>query len=171
VFVPTAVRTPDFLPTPIGGTPDTLATSQAVILTITALAATPTVPLVPTRAPSRPIGAGPKNVRVTTAPTPTLDKTGVSLLSVSDKVYRGGAGALTIRTRPNAACILQIARAQSDGSVKAAPIPDGASRAAGRDGVVAWIWNIGGDETPGKVTLVVDCGQAGSAQFGIEVGQ
>ena len=165
-LVPTAARTPLFLPTPIGGTPDTRATTQAVIATITALAAPPTYPPTATRA--RPIGAGGR-ARVTAVPTPTLDPSGISLLSLSNQVFAGGAGALSIRTRAGATCVLQAARAQSDGSSVARPIREGASRQAGDDGVAAWIWSVDKTETPGKIDLAIDCGLAGSARYEIEV--
>lgn len=164
--VPTVARTPIFLPTPIGGTPDVQATSRAVIATITALAAPPTYP--PTATRSRPIGAGGRT-RVTAVPTPTLDPSGISLLSVSNRIFPGGAGTLTIRTQPGAACLLQQARQNSDGNQAISPVPGSASRLAGDDGVAAWIWQVDGAEAPGALTLLVDCGIAGKAQVDIEV--
>lgn len=164
-LVPTVVRTPFTLPTPIGGVPDTRATSQAVILTITALAIPPTMP--PTATPQRAIGAGGR-ARVTAIPTPTLDPSGISILSLSEKAYRGGAGSLTIRTRPNAQCTVTIASAASAGNAPT-PLPDGASRVAGKDGVVAWIWTVGASEPAGARTLTIDCGDAGKAQATISV--
>lgn len=166
LFVPTVERTPGFLPTPFG-TPDTQGTSIAVAATLTALAAPPTNPPQVTR---RPVGDGPDvTVQVVRTATPTLDPSGVSLLSLSDRVYPGGAVALTIRTQPSAACTLQTARAQGDGSQKLDPVPGGASRQAGGDGVVAWIWQVNVNEATGPATLVVNCGPAGSAQFQFEV--
>lgn len=161
-LIPTVVRTPFTLPTPIGGVPDTKATSQAVILTITALAIPPTMP--PTATPQRAIGAGGRG-RVTAIPTPTLDPSGISILSVSEKAYRGGAGSLTIRTRPNAQCMVTIA---SDGD-EPIPLPGGASRVAGKDGVAAWIWTVDVSELAGTRTLTIDCGDAGTAQATITV--
>jgi hypothetical protein len=161
-LVPTVVRTPFTLPTPIGGVPDTKATSQAVILTITALAIPPTMP--PTATPQRAIGAGGRG-RVTAIPTPTLDPSGISILSVSEKAYRGGAGSLTIRTKPNAQCTVTIA---SEGTAPQ-PLPDGASRSAGKDGVAAWIWTVDASEQAGARTLAIDCGDAGKAQVKIVV--
>lgn len=161
-LVPTVVRTPFTLPTPIGGVPDTKATSQAVILTITALAIPPTMP--PTATPQRAIGAGGRG-RVTAVPTPTLDPSGISVLSVSEKAYRGGAGSLTIRTRPFAQCTVTIG---GDGAAPK-PLPDGASRTAGKDGVIAWIWTVGVNEQAGARTLAIDCGDAGKAQVTIAI--
>jgi predicted small lipoprotein YifL len=165
-LVPTVVRSPVFLPTPVGGTPDVQATSRAVIATITALAAPPTYP--PTATRSRPIGAGGRT-RVTAVPTPTLDPSGISLLSVSNRIFPGGAGTLTIRTQPGAACLLQQSRQNSDGNPAISPVPGSASRQAGDDGIAAWIWQVDGAETPGALTLLVDCGVAGKAQVQIEV--
>lgn len=165
-LVPTVVRSPVFLPTPVGGTPDVQATSRAVIATITALAAPPTYP--PTATRSRPIGAGGR-ARVTAVPTPTLDPSGISLLSVSNRIFPGGAGTLTIRTQPGAACLLQQSRQNSDGNAAINPVSGSASRRAGDDGVAAWIWQVDGAEAPGALTLLVDCGVAGKAQVEIEV--
>jgi hypothetical protein len=155
--VPTVVRTPFTLPTPIGGVPDTRATSQAVILTITALAIPATMP--PTATPQRPIGAGGRG-RVTAVPTPTLDPSGISILSLPERAYRGGAGSLTIRTRPNAQCTVRVAAAGQE----AKPLPGGASRIAGKDGVAAWIWTVSAEESAGVKTLQIDCGAAGKAE-------
>lgn len=161
-LVPTVVRTPFTLPTPIGGVPDTRATSQAVILTITALAIPPTMP--PTATPQRAIGAGGTG-RVTAIPTPTLDPSGISILSLAEKTYRGGAGSLTIRTKPDAQCTVMM---QSDGGT-AQPLAGGASRVAGKDGVAAWIWTVDATEAAGVKTLLVDCGSAGKTEATITV--
>jgi hypothetical protein len=77
--------------------------------------------------------------------------------------------ALTIRTQPNAVCTLQIVRAQADGSQRNIPIPGGATRQAGSDGVAAWIWPVGADEAAGPATLLVSCDAVGMAQYQIEV--
>jgi hypothetical protein len=161
-LVPTVVRTPFTLPTPIGGVPDTRATSQAVILTITALAIPPTMP--PTATPQRAIGSGGRG-RVTAVPTPTLDPSGISILSLPEKAYRGGAGSLTIRTRPDAQCTVLMAGAGSEPK----PLPGGASRVAGKDGVVAWIWTVDVSEAAGVKTLMIDCGAAGKTEASITV--
>lgn len=161
-LVPTVVRTPFTLPTPVGGVPDTKATSQAVILTITALAIPPTMP--PTATPQKAIGAGGR-ARVTAIPTPTLDPSGISILSLSEKAYRGGAGSLTIRTRANAQCTVTIANAGGESK----PLPGGASRVAGKDGVAAWIWPVDANEQVGSRTLAIDCGDAGKVQVSIVV--
>lgn len=163
--VPTAARTPVFLPTPFG-TPDIAATSRAVFATITAQALPPTQPIPPT--PGRPIGAGPRAI-VTALPTPTLDPSGISLLSASERVYAGGAGALTVRTLPGATCALSLIRAGSDGAPVSMPAPGGASRVAGDDGVIAWVWPVAEGEAPGKVMLELNCGSAGVARYEIEV--
>lgn len=164
-LVPTANRTPVFLPTPFG-TPDIAATSRAVFAAITAQALPPAQPIPPT--PGRPIGAGPRAI-VTAVPTPTLDPSGISLLSASERVYAGGAGALTVRTLPGATCALSLIRVGSDGAPVSSPAPGGASRVAGDDGVIAWVWPVAADETPGKVTLELNCGSAGLARYEIEV--
>ncbi|MCS6846276.1 MAG: hypothetical protein RMN52_01010 [Anaerolineae bacterium] len=165
LFVPTVERTPVFLPTSFG-TPDIRSTSDAVIATLTAQAIPPTVPVV-TR---RPIGAGPEQTaQAPRTPTPLPDPSGITLLSLSNKVYAGGAVALTIRTQPNAVCQLQIARVQADGSQRIAPVPGGASRRAGSDGVVAWIWAVDANEPAGPATLLVSCDSVGTVQYQIEV--
>lgn len=163
-LVPTVVRTPFAL---ANGTPDTRATSLSVILTITALAQQPTRKPVPTGTPPRAIGAGGKT-RVTRVPTPTLDPSGVTLLSLSNKVYRGGAMTLSIRTKPSAQCAVRATRLQADGTTTDLVIPDSV-RAAGSDGAVAWIWPIGADVPAGQMTVRADCGAAGSAQYTVEI--
>lgn len=165
LFVPTVERTPVFLPTPFG-TPDIRSTSDAVIATLTAQALPPTVPVV-TR---RPIGAGPEQAaQAPRTPTPLPDPSGITLLSLSDKVYAGGAVALTIRTKPDAICHLQVARVQADGSQSVMPVPGGASRRAGSNGVVAWIWAVDAGEPAGPATLLVNCDAIGAVQYQIEV--
>jgi hypothetical protein len=166
---PTVVGTPFLIPTVDRlGTPNTQATNQAVIATITAQAAPPTPP--PTSRPGsnvlRPVGAGPSN-RV--PPTATPLASGVELVSKSERIFPGGAATLSIRTRPEAVCVLQVAHLQSDGTIAWQPIADGAARTAGSDGVIAWIWIVGQDEPAGSLSLMIDCGDAGAAQFAIEV--
>ncbi len=165
LFVPTVERTPVFLPTPFG-TPDIRSTSDAVIATLTAQAIPPTVPPV-TR---RPVGSGPDQaVQVQRTPTPLPDPSGITLLSLSDRVYAGGAVALTIRTTPGAVCNLQTARMRADGSRSIVLIQGGALRRAGSDGVVAWIWAVGTDEPVGPLPLLVSCDSVGTTQYQIEV--
>jgi hypothetical protein len=142
------------------GTPNTKATSFAVILTITALAAPPTYPPTST---SRPrvrrepiiIGSGPTDrAPATTAP----DATGITIETISPQVVAGGPAALSIKTTPGAVCALQIAR---DGGANAEPIEGTARQSANRDGGIAWIWTVDFDEPAGSMTLIVDCGTAG----------
>jgi hypothetical protein len=158
-LVPTVARTPFF----DDGTPDTRATSQAVILTITALAQPPTRRPTST-ATTRPIGAGGRG-RVTQVPTPTLDPSGISLLSLSQKVYRGGAVTVSIRTRAGANCVLGASNGPTALKV---PAP---AHQTGSDGGAAWIWPIDQDVPTGVTTLKVDCGAAGSAQYQVEIAQ
>ena len=141
------------------GTPDTRATSQAVILTLTALALPPTRG--PTRVPTRPvvIGAGGGRVRVTHVPTPTLDPSGVTLLSLSKTVYRGGAVTLSIRTKPGAQCQINTTGVVISNAV----------RKAGSDGTVAWIWSVDATIPTGSMVLKADCGSAGVATYAIEI--
>jgi len=165
LFVPTVERTPLFLPTAFG-TPDIRSTSDAVIATLTAQALPPTAPLV-TR---RPVGSGPDQApQVPRTPTPLPDPSGISLISLSDRVYAGGAVALTIRTQPNAVCTLQIVRVQADGSQRIIPVSNGATRRAGSDGVAAWIWLVDADEAAGPATLLVNCDPIGMVRYQIEV--
>lgn len=165
LFVPTIERTPVFLPTPFG-TPDTQGTSQAVIATLTAQAAPPTFQPAATR---RPVGAGPDQpVPAQRTPTPPPDPSGITLLALSERVYAGGAVALTIRTRPEVVCTLQVARGVGDSSAPVESVPGG-SRRSGKDGVVAWIWAVDGRATPGRVTLIVNCDSVGTMQYQIEV--
>ncbi len=162
-LVPTVVRTP--FVSQGDGTPDTRATSQAVILTITALAQPATRR--PTTVPPRPIGAGGRG-RVTQVPTPTLDPSGISLLSVSKTVYRGGAVTVSVRTKPGAQCTLGATQVGADGASVDLPIPNPA-HLAGSDGAIAWIWPIDAGVPTGATALRVDCGTAGSAQYGVEI--
>ncbi|GIV84047.1 MAG: hypothetical protein KatS3mg052_1054 [Candidatus Roseilinea sp.] len=165
LFAPTVEPSPLFSPTPFGA-PDIRSTSDAVIATLTAQAIPPTIPV----ATRRPIGAGPEQASpAPRTPTPPPDPSGITLLSLSDKVYAGGAVALTIRTQPNATCHLQIARMRADGNQQVAPIPSGASRRAGSDGVVAWIWAVDAHEPIGPATLLVHCDAIGTVQYQIEV--
>jgi hypothetical protein len=144
-------------------TPNTKATSFAVIQTITALAASPTYPPTDTPRPRRTpiiIGAG-DAAGIRTTPGRAA---GVRVLNASRQVSAGGPAALAIRTAPDATCALQIARAQPDGATSLEPIAGSARLSTDRDGGVAWIWAIDADEPAGPLTLVVDCGAAGSQQ-------
>ncbi|MCS7325424.1 MAG: hypothetical protein RMJ86_05900 [Anaerolineae bacterium] len=177
-LIPTASPTPSPLPTPTPtisptpsptttpplsatftptstGEPNTRATSEAVIATITALAATPTYPPTPTPRPSaRRIGAG---GAVSLSPTPVAD--GIVLTALSRTAYAGGAASLAVRTRPSTVCTLE-ARDNQTGSALEVP---GATRRAGSDGSVAWIWAIPADQPAGSLTVRVQCESAGEA--------
>ncbi|MCS7054752.1 MAG: hypothetical protein NZM18_01030 [Thermoflexales bacterium] len=160
---PPLVSTPERAPDSTA-TPDMRSTSNAVIATLTAQAIPPTFPPVPT---PRPVGAGPEQTaQPPRTATPLPDLSGITLLSLSDKVYAGGAGTLTIRTRPDAVCHLQIERARTDGYASQRA---GILRRAGSNGVIAWVWAVDAGESPGMITLLVDCGAAGAAQYQIEV--
>lgn len=162
VLPPTA--TPLFVPE-LSATPDTQGTSQAVIATLTAQAAPPTQPA----ATRRPVGAGPDQpISVQRTPTSSPDPSGITLLALSERVYASGAVALTIRTRPEVVCMLQVARGAGDGNTTVESVVGG-SRRSGKDGVVAWIWTVDGDETPGQVTLIVNCDSVGTMQYQVEV--
>jgi len=164
---PTIAQTPTFSPVPFN-TPDMRLTSESVIATLTAQALLPTAPPTPVR--RRPVGSGPDQTpRAPRTPTPPTDWSGIALISLSDRVYAGGAVALTIRTQPNAVCTVQIVRAQADGSQRSVPIPGGVTRRAGSDGIAAWIWSVGADEAAGPATLLVSCEAIGTAQYQIEV--
>lgn len=146
-------------------TPNTRATSFAVVQTITALAASPTYPPTDTPRPRRTpiiIGAGPDDA------TP-IARVPIRVLNASRQVSPGGPAALSIRTAPGAVCALQIARTQADGATQLEPIPGSARLAADRDGGVAWIWNVDSDEPSGPLTLLVNCGNAGSQQIELAV--
>lgn len=149
-------------------TPNTRATSVAVIQTITALAASPTYPPTDTPRPRRTpiiIGAGEgAGIRVTPGPA-----TGVRVLSASRQVSPGGPAALAVRTAPDAICALQIDRTPPGGAATLEPIAGSARLSADRDGAVAWIWTVDADEPAGPLTLVVDCGDAGSQRLDFTV--
>lgn len=150
-------------------TPNSRATSQAVILTITALAVLPTLPPTDTPRPRRApviIGAG-GNGRVPATSNPRT--TGIKVRTVSPQVTPGGAAALSIQAPLNSACALQIARVGSDGSVTLEPIAGSARQSAGRDGGIAWIWTVDADEPAGNMSLIIDCGEAGAHQLDIQV--
>jgi hypothetical protein len=162
---PTIDQTAVFAPP---GTPNTKATSFAVILTITALAAPPTYPPTST---SRPrvrrepiyIGSGPADrIPATSAP----GASGISIQTVSPQVVPGGAAALSIATTPNTLCALHVAR---DDGATLEPIEGSARQSAGRDGGIAWIWTVDFDEPAGQMTLVIDCGSAGVKHVKIPV--
>ena len=148
-------------------TPDMLATSASVIATLTAQAIPPTFP--PTATPRRrPVGSGAG--AVTRAPTRTPSPGGIALITLSEQVYAGSAGTLTIRTRPQATCTVQIARLDASGGRRVTAI-DGATRQAGDDGVIAWIWSVAADEPAGPATVLVTCAGVGAAEYAIEIVQ
>ena len=162
-LIPTITLTPTPGPSP---TPNTVATSESVIATITALAATPTYPPTSTPRPRRtPIGAGPDDV----APEPTVSG-GITVQTVSEQVFAGGTAALTVRTKPGARCTIQIVRDVNSKSVLE-PIPDTPIQTAGRNGAAAWIWTVDGDEPAGIMRLNVDCGAAGSIEVRMQVAE
>ncbi len=150
-------------------TPNSRATSQAVILTITALAVPPTLPPTDTPRPRRTpviIGAGgSRRVPATSDPRTS----GIKVRTVSPQVAPGGAAALSIQAPLNSTCALQIARTGFDGSVSLEPIAGSARQSAGRDGGVAWIWTVDADEPVGSMSLIIDCGEAGAQQLVIPV--
>jgi hypothetical protein len=163
----TATPTPTITTTPTPGpspTPDTRATSDAVFATITALAATPTYPPTSTPRPQRtPIGAGPEEGDV--QPTPLFSSNGITVQTISAQVLPGGPAALTIKAKPAAVCALGVDR----GGPQPEPVPGIATRTAGHDGAVAWIWTVAADEPAGMMKLVVDCGAAGRAELQMKV--
>ena len=163
-LTPTITQTPTPGPSP---TPDTRETSAAVFATITALAATPTYPPTSTPRPQRtPIGAGPEGTEV--PPTALFTSGGIAVQTLSEQVFPGGSAALTIKTKPGAVCTLRVVR--TVGSVsQSQPIPGTATRVAGNDGVVAWIWTVDASEPTGIMRLVADCNAAGKAQLQIKV--
>jgi hypothetical protein len=139
------------------------ATSRAVILTITALAATPTYPPTSTPRPTRiVVGAGPEEVVAT--PNPAF--VGVVARLLATQVARGGVAAMTIRAQPGSICGLW-SLAGPGGQRRAIPGVT-AGQTAG-DGMLAWIWNVAEDAQPGALDLIVDCGAAGSASARIDV--
>ncbi len=168
----TPTATPVVSPTPLPDqptpeptpTPDMIATSASVIATLTAQAATPTFP--PTATPRRrPVGSGAGEA--TRAPTRTPGAGGIALIALSERVYAGSAGTLTIRTQPRATCTVQIARPDAGG--RRVTAIDGATRQAGDDGVIAWIWAVAADEPAGPAALLVACAGVGAAEYAIEI--
>jgi hypothetical protein len=147
-------------------TPNTRATSFAVIQTITALAASPTYPPTDTPRPRRTpiiIGSGPDDAATVTRPR------GVRVLNASRQVSVGGPAALSIRTDPGATCALQVIRPLPGNANALEPIDGSARLSADRDGGVAWIWRIDADEAPGPLSLIIDCGAAGKQQVDFTV--
>lgn len=155
-------------------TPNTKATSFAVILTITALAASPTYPPTSTPRPRRRpiiIGAGASGQQNNLPATTEPRKSGIKVQTVSPQVSPGGPAALSILTAPETVCSLQVARTLADGRVEIEPIAGTARQSAGRDGGVAWIWSVDPDEPLGHMLLVIDCGAAGVQQLTLSVVQ
>lgn len=139
------------------------ATSRAVILTITALAATPTYPPTSTPRPTRiVVGAGPEDVVAT--PNPAF--VGVTARLLATQVARGGVAAMTIRAQPGSICALW-SLATPGGQRRA--IPGVTAGQTANDGMLAWIWNVADDAQPGALDLLVDCGAAGSASARMDV--
>jgi len=161
---PTAALT---LPAVGNGTPDTRATSRAVILTLTAAAAPPTSG--PTRTPTKAVkvGAGGR-ARVTRVPTPTSDPSGVTLLALSNHVYRGGAISLSIRTKPGVACQIKAIHTEVDGTTTDLALSHTTGK-TGSDGVVAWIWPVDAAVPAGPLVLRAECGQTGEVHYNVEV--
>jgi len=152
--------TPTPGPSPTVNSP---ATSRAVILTITALAATPTYPPTSTPRPTRiVVGAGPDDVVAT--PNPAF--VGVVARPLATQVARGGVAAMTIRAQPGTVCALWSLG--GPGSQRQA-IPGVTAGQTAADGMLAWIWTVAEDAQPGALDLLVDCGSAGSAAARIDV--
>lgn len=158
---PTITLTPTPGPSP---TPDIPATSQSVIATITALAATPTYPPTDTPRPRRtPIISGPGDT-----PPGGDSAGGITVQTLSEQVFAGGTAVLTIRAQPGARCVAQIAR-DDNGMPSLEPIPDAPVQTAGRNGIVAWIWTVDRDEPAGIMRLNVDCGSVGVVEVRMRV--
>ena len=172
--VPTATETSTPAPTPtLGtpGTPDTRLTSTSVVATITALAAVPTYPPTDQPRPTRraPIVIGAAGDKV--PPTSIPSATGITVQSLSERVFAGGTAALSIKTKPQAICELSAIRKGNNGEGEVLqPIPAGATRTAGKDGVIAWIWTVDADASPGPLRLSIDCHEAGVNQVQMLVG-
>lgn len=158
---PTITLTPTPGPSP---TPDIQATSQSVIATITALAATPTYPPTDTPRPRRtPIVSGPGD----TMPAQTGGSS-IEVQTLSEQVFAGGTAVLTIRTQPGARCVVQIPR-DDNGAPSLEPIPGAPAQTTGRNGIAAWIWTVDRDEPAGIMRLRVDCGSAGVIEVRMRV--
>ena len=148
-------------------TPNMQATSAAVFATITALAASPTYPPTSTPRPYRtPISAGPDLNNI--PPTALYVSGGIGVLTLSAQVVPGGAGAVTIKAKPAAVCTLKVDRSTAN-AARFEPIPGAATQVTGRDGVAAWIWSVDASEPAGIMRLLVDCGNAGTAQLQLKV--
>lgn len=146
-------------------TPSTKSTSDAVLATVTALAATPTKVATNTPRPNRtPISAGPND----TATPNHVAQTGTRIESFSAQVFRGGAASVSLRTKPAAQCQMFAVRTQN-GATQLEPVANVPLRTAGSDGGLAWIWSIGANEPLGKLILEVQCGDAGLARFELRV--
>jgi hypothetical protein len=87
---------------------------------------------------------------------------------LSEQVFPGGSATLTIKTKPAAVCTLRMIRSVG-GVSQVEPIPGTATRVAGSDGVVAWIWTVDPSEPTGIMSLIADCGAAGMAQLQMKV--
>lgn len=151
---------------PFEVTPDTRATSRAVIATITALAATPTFPPTATRRPPpRPVGAG---EALQPSPAPMLAG-GIALVSFSRQVYPGGAAAVAVRAKPETLCTLTATyRGDNVQQSRALEVP-GAARQTGRDGVAAWILPVAQTQPPGLLQVRVSCAASGVLDLEIEI--
>ncbi len=157
---PTITLTPTPGPSP---TPDTQATSQSVIATITALAATPTYPPTDTPRPRRtPIISGPGDVAAQPG------STDITVQTMSEQVFAGGTAVLTIRTQPGARCVVQIVRDDA-GVASLEPIADAPAQTAGSNGLAAWIWTVDRDEPAGIMRLHIDCATAGAIEVRMRV--
>lgn len=158
---PTAFQTPTNTPPPFGATftptpvgPDTRATSEAVVATITALAATPTFHPRRRRVWAR-CGLAQEALRRLRQRRRVM----LWCSRCSRSARTGGSVSVAVRTRPGALCTLQ---AQDNQTMRALEIP-GATRRAGSDGSAAWIWLLPADQPAGLLVVRVVCESVGEA--------
>ncbi len=148
--------------------PDLNATSTAVVATITTLAATPTYPPVATR---RPVGSSGSDAASTSTPTSVISSSqGVTLLSLSSQVYRGGTAALMVRAQPADACVLRLLQRDQGGNLAAVtPQPSELVRQTDSQGTAVWLWEVAADSPTGIWVAEVNCRRSGLVQYDVEV--
>ncbi|MGC8633756.1 MAG: hypothetical protein ACP5VP_03705 [Candidatus Limnocylindrales bacterium] len=105
----------------------------------------------PAHTPAPVPGATPAS---TTAPGPGA--VGVTILSLTSPVSRGGTASLTARTAPLAACSITVV--YKSGTSKASGLVPRAANAAGS---VTWTWTVGTHTTPGTWPVTVSCAAGG----------
>ena len=83
---------------------------------------------------------------------PTPASSGLTIVSVTSPISRGGNAKLVAKTNPNASCSITV-YVKSGPSTAAGLVP----KKADGSGQVSWAWKVGSRTTPGNWSIVVTC--------------